>query len=91
MQTLAEATMALRNATGPQTPHWSPRAFSRAVARHVKATGAKRSKVAAELALVAEVTIATTYNWKNGTGAPSLDQAFAMAALLGCDLMDFTE
>lgn len=88
---LIERAMSLRSATGPDTPHWSKRAFARSMQAFAKRSSLRRSKVVSALAAAAGVTSATIYNWKNGTGSPSLDQALAMAAVMDCDLMDFTE
>jgi len=59
--------------------------------RFEKASGLRKSKVAKALSDAADVTTATVYNWRKGTGVPNLDQALRMAAVMGCDAMDFTE
>lgn len=67
---------------------WSSMAFAR---RWRAAKRRNPSLRALDLAIAVRRSETTLYNWRKGDGEPSLSEAFALAAVLGCDPIDFTE
>lgn len=67
---------------------WSPEAFALAWRQAKKADPSFRTM---DLANAVDRTPTTVYNWRKGIGTPDVDQALALAAILGCDLLELTE